>query len=474
MTKTHNNNSNSKPKRKKKKKPKQQQSKIGTKANTTQWHLPYILFGGRATFVTSSGKREEIHFRNAFSEGLSYRHLKRAMEKTGYYPNTRCLLESTKLRHEVFENDNKKTPRQIMIEQFDKQNKEDVAFLKSRGYDLVDNLRIPIKKVTKEEQEERECKESTKPNTKERRGRIIFIRKTAGAWFKATGGGCCMNGDDPIIAFEAERRLLIKESLEKKKTEYKQRDTQIKAEKKIIQEKGNNISDWNIPDLRQMIKYKDPLQAISNKNRPTLEKLWKKVKNMPQLENPNIDQWTEKNEEDYNDLLADGKKDISIFHVMRKAEARSMLTITEQVKSIHLGDNRVKVLSTALQNLDESKREEILNNWDDHNINDEYELLETSSMSSIEEDTQPRLQQQQQRLQTDHIFLLSDEDSSNSNRSDKKEEGDDVWNSDETKSSDEESSTDPQGSAFFSSDDNDKEGDSDTERSKEEIMVCMM
>ena len=474
MTTTHNNNSNSKPKRKKKKKPKQQQSKIGTKANTTQWHLPYILFGGRATFVTSSGKREEIHFRNAFSEGLSYRHLKRAMEKTGYYPNTRCLLESTKLRHEVFENDNKKTPRQIMIEQFNKQNIEDVAFLKSRGYDLVDNLRIPIKKVTKEEQEEREREESTKPNTKERRERIIFIRKTAGAWFKATGGGCCMNGDDPIIAFEAERRLLIKESLEKKKTEYKQRDTQIKAGKKIIQEKGNNITKWNIPELKEMIKYKDPLQAVSAKNRTTLEKLWKKVKNMPQLENPNIDQWTEKNEEDYNDLLADGKKDISTFHVMRKAEARSMLTITEQVKSIHLGDNRVKVLSTALQNLDESEREEILNNWNDHNINDEYELLETSSMSSIEEDTQPRRQKQQQRQQTDHIFLLSDEDSSNSNRSDKKEEGDDVWNSDETKSSDEESSTGRQGSAFFSSDDNDKEGDSDTERSKEEIMVCMM
>ena len=168
-----------------------------------------------------------------------------------------------------------------------------------------------------------------------------------------------MNGDDLIFAFEAERRLLIKESLEKKKTEYKQRDTQIKAGKKIIQEKGNNIINWNIPDLRQMIKYKDPLQAVSGKNRPTLEKLWKKVKNMPQLENPNIDQWTEKNEEDYNDLLADGKKDISTFHVVRKAEARSMLTITEQVKSIHLGDNRVKVLSTALQNLDESKCEEI-------------------------------------------------------------------------------------------------------------------
>ena len=127
--------------------------------------------------------------------------------------------------------------------------------------------------------------------------------------------------------------------MEKKKTEYKQLDTQIKAGKKIIQEIGNNIINWNIPDLRQMIKYKDPLQAVSGKNRPTLEILWKKVKNMPQLENPNIDQWTEKNEEDYNDLLADGKKDISTFHVMQNAEARSMLTIIEQVNSIHLGDN---------------------------------------------------------------------------------------------------------------------------------------
>jgi hypothetical protein len=92
---------------------------IGAKANTTQWHLSFVLFGGPAEFVTRTGETKKIRFRNAFAEGLSYKHLKSAAATTGYlFPNDRCLLNSPKLRHELFEDaaDENKTPHQILID----------------------------------------------------------------------------------------------------------------------------------------------------------------------------------------------------------------------------------------------------------------------------------------------------------------------------------------------------------------------
>ena len=79
-----------------------------------------LLFGGPGQFVTRTGEIKTIRFRNAFSEGLSYDYLQRGAEKTGYIPNTRYLLKSSKLRHELFEDadDENKTPHQIVVENF--------------------------------------------------------------------------------------------------------------------------------------------------------------------------------------------------------------------------------------------------------------------------------------------------------------------------------------------------------------------
>merc|ERR1711966_540179 len=113
------------------------------------WHLPFVLFGGPAEFVTRTGETKNIRFRNAFAEGLSYDHLKRAAAATGYlFPNDRGLLNSPKLRHELFEDaaDESKTTYQIMIESFEQQNIDAVEFLLSRGYALADELLIPLEK----------------------------------------------------------------------------------------------------------------------------------------------------------------------------------------------------------------------------------------------------------------------------------------------------------------------------------------
>ena len=297
---------------------KKQQRGVGTKANTTQWHLPFVLFGGPAEFVTRTGETKKIRFRNAFAEGLSYNHLKRAAATTGYlFPNDRCLLNSPKLRHELFEDaaDENKTPHQILIETFEQQKKETVEFLLSRGYELATELLIPLEKISKEEQEERKEQQlNSVPNTKDFRERLIRIRRTAGTWWIVTNGGICLNSDDALIAIEAERILDRKASFEKKKKNNERREKQIENGKKVLAKRGKRLSAWSDIELKQMIKYHDPSIPVTSKKykgRVDWEKLWEKAKkNIP----PSIDETggpTQQDEDDYNNLLADGKKDIN-------------------------------------------------------------------------------------------------------------------------------------------------------------------
>ena len=102
------------------------QSKVEAKAQTTQWDLPWILFGGVKEFtMVINGKKEivPVRFRNAFSEALQPPYIESAKQKCGYVPATRVLLKSEKLRHETFEGADDKTPYTIMIEELEKQNK---------------------------------------------------------------------------------------------------------------------------------------------------------------------------------------------------------------------------------------------------------------------------------------------------------------------------------------------------------------
>ena len=60
---------------------------------------------------------------------------------------------------------------------------------------------------------------------------------------------------------------------------------------------------------------------------------------------------------------------------MQQAEYQKMEQFTEQVKNIHLSKNKVKFLATALQNLEEGKHAEVLNNWENRTIEEDYVFL---------------------------------------------------------------------------------------------------
>ena len=422
---------------------------VGAKANTTQWHLSYILFGGPAKYKTKTGEIKTVKLRNAFSEGLSYDYLKGSAAKTGYLlPNSRVLLNSPKLRHELFDgaDDKTKTPHQIMVENLEQQNKDAVEFLLSRGYDLVGELLVPLDKVSEDEKQIRDERVmNAVPNTKNFRERLIKIRRTAGTWFTVTNGGICLNSDDALIAIEAERILERKESLLKKKKNNKTRKEQIKKGKKILADLGNNLNAWTDPQLKVMIKYHDPTIPVTSKKykgRSDWEKLWKNAKKKipPTIEE--IADWTQKDKDEFNNLMSDGKKDINRLYIMRRAEEQKMQMYVKQLEAILITENKVKVLSSSLKTLDEDQRQEVLINWKNHCIDDDYDLSETSSLSSIEEEKRQRRVRHEEHVNLDVDDDDDDDEILNSKRTFGYNEEEDEEEEEEEEEEDEEKDSD--------------------------------
>ena len=106
------------------------------------------------------------------------------------------------------------------------------------------------------------------------------------------------------------------------------------------------------------------------KDRDVCEKVWRKIKNNVPPSAVDVSLFTEKDEDDYNNLISDGEKDISRLYIMRRAEQRKMVSYVKQLEAIQLNENKVKVLSSSLQTLDEEQRQEVLKNWNDHCIDD--------------------------------------------------------------------------------------------------------
>ena len=63
---------------------------LASKAQTTTWDLPWIVFGGEIEL--ENGKKVQLS--NAFNEAFAPARLDRAATKCGYVPATRCLLNS--------------------------------------------------------------------------------------------------------------------------------------------------------------------------------------------------------------------------------------------------------------------------------------------------------------------------------------------------------------------------------------------
>ena len=128
-----------------------------------------------------------------------------------------------------------------------------------------------------------------------------------------------MNSDDALIAMEVEERLKRKQSIEKKIKNYNARKEQIKKAKKILADRGNNLKEWTDPMLKAMIRYHDPSIPVTSKKykeRSVCLKLWEEAKKKTPPSPEDVAEWTEKDKDDYNNLILDGKKDINRLYIM--------------------------------------------------------------------------------------------------------------------------------------------------------------
>ena len=410
------------------------------KAKTTVWDYPRILYGGVMEYKISYGDVTQIEthtFRNAFKEALSYDKIKRAADQCGYYPVTKKLLQSDRLRCEIIESNNDtKDTRTIIAEEIEKMNKEAITFLTNLGMDDIHKLRRTINKITTAQQEARI--NITEPHTFDRIQKIMKA-KTAGDYFRAGGGA--YNCDDAMVAMQIIKLETRKKMLEKKKTKNSDRQKQI-----LDGEAANKIAvkDLKIDDYKKLIKWKKPDQAVTGKDKVTgkgvnkdhLIAIWNTVKHLVPPGFDDIPDWKEKDQQQLDDLKVDGRKDLHRMYVFRRPLQRKMVTLTSQVGSM-LPKHRIKIVGSILQELDNNDREEILSNWKKHDIDDDFSLSETSSISSCEgmntvrrrrPKPQPQPQQQPEPPQHDKesaLFVNDDDDDDEEELEEEEEEEDD-------------------------------------------------
>ena len=161
-----------------------------------------------------------------------------------------------------------------MLEELEKQNEEAVLYLLARGYDFARKFRRKLKRTTIKQQQAQLV--LTMPNTREYCERLMNIT-TAGEWFRA--GGVAMNCDDSIISVKLKCLEAKKVRLTKVKETCKGRAKQIQEARAVLVEHGKGSDDWRNVDVKKMIKWKDPKQAVTG-NREILQVIWDDVKDL--------------------------------------------------------------------------------------------------------------------------------------------------------------------------------------------------
>jgi len=261
------------------------------KAKTSTWDLPWILFGGDVLLMNS----KSIHLRNAFEEGLNPSKIKGAMEKCGYIPATRVLLNSEKLIHKLSDDDDidsknngKADVHKRLIASLERRNHLVVDELINKGYRLADRLKQNIQRISKKKMSS--SNSITVPYSFKRQ-KLLMNTRQGGEWFKATNGGAPLNCDDAIIAMEREQILDQKNCVKKRNKAFEVRQKEIKTAQRVRGTKGRRYNpkgkknrsgtfkaNWTVADLKAMIKWKVPKQKNVPTDREGLAELWNEVK----------------------------------------------------------------------------------------------------------------------------------------------------------------------------------------------------
>ena len=83
-----------------------------------------------------------------------------------------------------------------------------------------------------------------------------------------------------------------------------------------------------------MIKWKNPNEAVSSKNKPKLIDIWNNVKHLEPLGLGNIPGWSKEDQQLLDNLKTDGWKNLHCMYVSRRPLRRKMVTLIGQVNAM--------------------------------------------------------------------------------------------------------------------------------------------
>ncbi|CAB9528949.1 unknown protein [Seminavis robusta] len=280
-----------------------------------------IVFGGVVTLTDGS----TIELVDAFAQSMDAAHVHKAMDKCGYCPSTRVTLKSSQIRHEIVETedgdiDEEADPYGALLDELERKNREACEALSLDGYELADNLRRTVGRVTMNQVRGR-ASTVTEPNTRERQDAIMKVA-TASGWFHVTNGGAPMTCDDALIAFARKNQEKLAKELEKRKEQFDAHQELTVAAANVMSSK-TDCKSW--------------------------------LKDLPP---PTVDEWTEEDDERLESLYAgeivDFDKDVGLqrcFDTEDEGVALKLLSFNKQ--------RRKKVLLCAIQGLDAAEWQEI-------------------------------------------------------------------------------------------------------------------
>jgi hypothetical protein len=219
----------------------------------------------------------------------------------------------------------------------------------------------------------------------------------AGEWYQATDGGAPLNCDDAIITLERKRLAIAKSELEKTKKESKARLQTVNQAKKIMKSKGKQydpkaktdqkkmkfIPNWTLADLKVMIKWKSPKRPNIPSERVGLVSVWNEVKD---LDVPTSSGFSPRMESKLQGFEEGGRCTIERTFIMRPAEQRKRELYCSQISSLQ-PRSAMKVIGCAIQRLSEQEQRELLQGWEDCNLDDDYSDSAASSVGESESDS---------------------------------------------------------------------------------------
>ncbi|CAB9531097.1 unknown protein [Seminavis robusta] len=334
----------------------------GASATLTMADVGSMVFGGVVTLTDGS----TVELVDAFSEAMDAAHIHKAMDKCGYCPSTRVALKSSQIRHEVIESedggiDEDADPYGALLDELERKNRQAIEALHLNGYDLADNLRRSINRVTVNQVRGR-ASTITEPNSRERQEAIQKVgTSTAGGWFHVTNGGAPMTCDDALIAFARKDQEKQARELEKKKEKWESFQEVTAAAQQVLQQKKDSKA-WKKADLQVAIQFKQgpiPTEPHNEKvsvNKPQLLALWNaKYKDMPE---PTVEEWTEEDDSMLESLYAgeivDFDRDVGLqrcWETEEDAIALRLLSFNKQ--------RRKNVLLHVIEELEATEWDEI-------------------------------------------------------------------------------------------------------------------